>query len=175
MDLKGTRQKTGGKKLRHRSGAYPVELAYRLISMFSVLGDTVLDPFLGTGTTLSAAAVAGRSGIGYELDGSFAAMIGENCRQTVVQGRQRIAERLEAHLAFIREREQAGKPIKYTNQVYGFPVVTWQETELMLPLPVSVEGAAENRWRVTYEVAEASTGGVRRQSLRRKRCDKPAS
>jgi DNA modification methylase len=159
MDLKGTRQKTGDKKLRQRSGAYPVELPYRLICMFSVLGDTVLDPFLGTGTTLSAAASAGRSGIGYELDGSFAAMIAENCRQTVEQGRQRIAERLESHLEFIRDREQAGKPIKYTNQVYGFPVVTRQETELMLPLPVSVEDAAENRWRVAYDVPRASAGG----------------
>lgn len=159
MDLKGTRQKTGDRKLRQRSGAYPFELAYRLISMFSVLGDTVLDPFLGTGTTLSATASAGRNGIGYELDGSFAAMIAESCRQAVVQGRQRIAERLEAHLEFIREREQAGKPIKHTNQVYGFPVITRQESELMLPLPASVEESGKNHWTVSYNMPEPSAGG----------------
>lgn len=152
MDLKGTRQNTGDKKLRQRSGAYPFELAYRLISMLSVMGDTVLDPFLGTGTTLWAAAVAGRNGIGYELDGAFEQMIDESCQQAVIQGRQRIAERLDAHLQFVREREKNGKPIKYSNQVYGFPVITRQETELMFPLPVSVEGSAENRWQVKYDV-----------------------
>ena len=159
MDLKGARQNTGDKKLRQRSGAYPFELAYRLISMFSVRGDRVLDPFLGTGTTLWAAAVAGRNGIGYELDEAFATMIGESCRQAVSHGRRRIAERLDAHLQFVHEREENGKPIKYTNQVYGFPVITRQETELMLPLPVSVEESAENRWRVDYDVPTASAGG----------------
>ncbi|BBO73643.1 DNA modification methylase [Desulfosarcina widdelii] len=159
MDLKGTRQNTGDKKLRQRSGAYPVELAYRLISMFSVMGDTVLDPFLGTGTTLWAAAAAGRNGIGYEMDSAFAKMIGESCRQAVPQGRHRIAERLDAHLQFVREREENGKPIKYTNQVYGFPVITRQETELLLPLPVSVEESAENRWQVKYDVPMASAEG----------------
>ena len=156
MDLKGTRQNTGDKKLRQRSGAYPFELAYRLISMFSVRGDTVLDPFLGTGTTLWASAAAGRNGIGYELDDSFAGMIGDSCRQAVPQGRQRIAERLDAHLQFVREREENGKPIKYINQVYGFPVITRQEIELMLPLPVSVEDSAGNRWQVKYDVPTAS-------------------
>jgi len=159
MDLKGTRQNTGDKKLRQRSGAYPFELAYRLISMFSVRGDTVLDPFLGTGTTLWASAAAGRNGIGYELDDYFAGMIGDSCRQAVPQGRQRIAERLDAHLQFVREREENGKPIKYINQVYGFPVITRQEIELMLPLPVSVEDSALNRWQVKYDVPTASAEG----------------
>lgn len=47
---------------------YPVELAERLIRMFSFVGDTVLDPFLGTGTTSVAAAKWGRNSTGYEID-----------------------------------------------------------------------------------------------------------
>ena len=47
---------------------YPVELAERLIRMFSFVGDTVLDPFLGTGSTLVAAADCGRNGLGVEVD-----------------------------------------------------------------------------------------------------------
>jgi len=54
--------------LRERSGAFPFTVPYRLVSMFSVYGDTVLDPFLGTGTTTLAAAVAGRNSVGYERD-----------------------------------------------------------------------------------------------------------
>lgn len=47
---------------------YPVDIAYRLIRMFSFVGDTVLDPFLGTGTTTEAAILANRSSMGYEIE-----------------------------------------------------------------------------------------------------------
>jgi DNA modification methylase len=47
---------------------YPIEFAERLIRMFSFVGDTVLDPFMGTGTTNLACAQWGRNSIGIELD-----------------------------------------------------------------------------------------------------------
>lgn len=50
---------------------YPTELAERLIRMFSFAGDTVLDPFLGTGTTSMAAISAGRNSIGNEIEPSY--------------------------------------------------------------------------------------------------------
>ncbi len=159
MDLKGTRQKTADKQLRQRSGAYPHELAYRLICMFSVMGDTVLDPFLGTGTTLLAAAATGRNSVAYELDSAFQPMIFQGCGQVIQQSRRRIGERMDDHLQFIRDRQSAGKTIKYTNQVYGFPVVTRQETELMIPLPTAVLETAPNQFRVTYQLPEAPTTG----------------
>ncbi len=57
-----------GASTRHHPAPYPVELAERLIRMFSFVGDTVLDPFFGTGTTAVAAAKAGRNSIGFEVD-----------------------------------------------------------------------------------------------------------
>ncbi|MBA3974097.1 MAG: methyltransferase [Candidatus Solibacter sp.] len=57
-----------GASTRQHPAPYPVELAERLIRMFSFVGDTVLDPFLGTGTTSVAAAKAGRDSIGFEVD-----------------------------------------------------------------------------------------------------------
>jgi DNA modification methylase len=57
-----------GASTRHHPAPYPVELAERLVRMFSFVGDTVLDPFLGTGTTTVAAAKAGRNSIGFEVD-----------------------------------------------------------------------------------------------------------
>jgi DNA modification methylase len=57
-----------GASTRHHPAPYPVELAERLIQMFSFVGDTVLDPFLGTGTTTVAAAKTGRNSIGFEVD-----------------------------------------------------------------------------------------------------------
>ena len=70
-DFKGTTQKLNNDKVRKRSGAFPLELAYRMINMYSVRGDTVLDPFLGTGTTILAAMAACRNSIGVELDKEF--------------------------------------------------------------------------------------------------------
>jgi DNA modification methylase len=57
-----------GASTRNHPAPYPLELAERLIRMFSFVGDTVLDPFLGTGTTSVAAAKWGRNSIGNELD-----------------------------------------------------------------------------------------------------------
>jgi len=51
-----------------RSAAFPIEIPRRLIKMFSVKGDVVLDPFMGTGTTLLAARETERSFVGYEID-----------------------------------------------------------------------------------------------------------
>jgi DNA modification methylase len=50
---------------------YPLEFAERLIRMFSFVGDTVLDPFMGTGTTNLACACWGRNSIGIELDADY--------------------------------------------------------------------------------------------------------
>ncbi|MBX3443333.1 MAG: site-specific DNA-methyltransferase [Planctomyces sp.] len=57
-----------GASTRHHPAPYPLDLADRLIRMFSFVGDTVLDPFLGTGTSMLAALQCGRSSIGYEID-----------------------------------------------------------------------------------------------------------
>src|SRR5690554_3413065 len=50
-DLKGAGQEMNAQDPRHRSAAFPFLLPFRLINMYSLLGDTVLDPFLGTATT----------------------------------------------------------------------------------------------------------------------------
>ena len=50
---------------------FPEELANRLIRMFSFVGDTVLDPFVGTGTTMVASARADRNSIGVEIDPTY--------------------------------------------------------------------------------------------------------
>jgi len=60
-----------GASTRNHPAPYPLELATRLIRMFSFVGDTVLDPFLGTGTTSLAAAKCGRNSIGYEIDEAY--------------------------------------------------------------------------------------------------------
>ncbi len=57
-----------GASTRNHPAPYPIEIAHRLIRMFSFVGDTVLDPFHGTGSTSVAAARSGRNSIGVETD-----------------------------------------------------------------------------------------------------------
>ena len=60
-----------GQSTREHPAPYPEKLAYRLVRMFSFTGDTVLDPFMGTGTTLIAAARCDRNAIGVELESEY--------------------------------------------------------------------------------------------------------
>jgi len=56
-----------GSKLEKGVAAFPDELAYRLITLFSYVGETVFDPFLGSGTTMKIAKQLRRNSIGYEI------------------------------------------------------------------------------------------------------------
>lgn len=60
-----------GASTRHHPAPFPLELAERLIRMFSFVGDTVLDPFLGTGTTSIAASLWARNSIGIEVEPKY--------------------------------------------------------------------------------------------------------
>lgn len=56
---------------RQHPAPFPLELAQRLVRMYSFVNDTILDPFVGTGTTMLAAMSSGRNSIGYEIDPKF--------------------------------------------------------------------------------------------------------
>jgi len=64
-----------GASTRSHPAPFPLELAHRLVRMFSFVGDTVLDPFCGTGTTTLAAMKDGRNSIGVEIEKKYFAMI----------------------------------------------------------------------------------------------------
>ena len=67
--------KITGASTREHPAPFPLELAYRLVRMFSFWGDTVLDPFSGTGTTMLAAMKANRNSIGVEIDSTYCKLI----------------------------------------------------------------------------------------------------
>jgi site-specific DNA-methyltransferase (adenine-specific) len=60
-----------GASTRNHPAPYPVEIPRRLISMFSFVGDTVVDPFAGTGTTAEAAAVTGRNSVSLDIEPGY--------------------------------------------------------------------------------------------------------
>jgi len=66
----------GEKQINHIA-MFPSELPHRLIKMFSFIDDTILDPFLGSGTTMRAAIKLNRNSIGYEINPKFLPIIKE--------------------------------------------------------------------------------------------------
>lgn len=129
-DLKGTKQNGLDKKIRERSGAYPFELPYRIINMFSLRGDTVLDPFLGTGTTTIASITAARNSIGIEIDSNFKEHLFLRFRNIIDFSNQLIENRIANHLKFVQERVAGKGALGYASKIYGFPVMTRQEIEI---------------------------------------------
>lgn len=150
MDLKGTSQNLFDDKVRNRSAAFPFELPYRLISMFSVKEDTILDPFLGIGTSMYAAMAAGRNSVGYEIDTNFGDVISSQLKGIVGFSNCRIKKRFENHISFVESQSEKMGKFKYLNKYYKCPVMTSQETDLLINELVSVKKVNENRFEAAY-------------------------
>jgi len=79
-DVKGESTRQG------HPAPFPEQLAERLIRLFSFAGDTVLDPFVGTGTTSVAALNSGRSSIGVEIEAKYFKMAERRLRMASALG-----------------------------------------------------------------------------------------
>ncbi|MDA4135901.1 MAG: site-specific DNA-methyltransferase [Thaumarchaeota archaeon] len=146
-DLKGDRQDMKGEGPRERSAAYPFELACRLVSMFSVRGDMVVDPFGGTGMTTLAAVAAGRNSVAIEIDPEFRRLMESNILGALKTANEYNRERLRRHVKFATGNHE----MKYINEVHGFPVMTRQETSLEIPMLTSVKRAGDDTFEVEYD------------------------
>jgi DNA modification methylase len=148
--LIGTTQKMKNNTARLRSAAFPFELAYRLVNMYSTKEDTVVDPFLGTGTTMFAAMATGRNSIGFEIESGFRDEIVSIKDRVIDTSNDRIHHRIQNHLAFVQKRSEDKGNLKYVNKHYKFPVVTRQEVELFFNPLKNIEQIDGNTMTVTY-------------------------
>lgn len=96
----------GGAKQIDHEAVFPEELPRRLIKMFSFVGDTILDPFLGSGTTIKVALELGRNAIGYEINRNFLNII-----------REKIGSKFAVNFIERREEELTTLPIDYTPKI----------------------------------------------------------
>ena len=150
--ITGTRQDGLDAALRNRTGAFPLEIPYRLVQMYSCIGDTVLDPFSGTGTTLLAVLASARNGIGVENDASLQSVVAQRLETGLKTARTRVARRLADHATFVAT---SGRTFRHRNGPHDTPVVTGQEADLELQSPVAINAAADGTWRTDYELAVA--------------------
>lgn len=152
FDLKGVGQNLNNKDLRQRSAAYPFELAYRLINMFSVKDDVVLDPFLGTGTTTLAAITAERNSIGFEIDKSFDKIIKSSIENINPYANQVIDERLRKHIQFVYNRiSNENYSFKNENTVYNFPCISKQEMNLFIKSLLKITTINDENYEINYD------------------------
>lgn len=157
-DLKGVKQKVDNSETRIRSAAYPFEIPYRLINMYSLRGDTVLDPFLGTGTTTLAAIASERNSIGYEIDPAFFDIITRNIDNTSLAYLNSCTEaRVENHNQFIADRnaDVTKDEIKHYNLNLKMQVMTSQETDIRLSLVKDIK-RDNNKITASYINKQAS-------------------
>ena len=141
---------------RERSAAYPLGLPARLIRMYSVYGDTVLDPFVGTGTTTLAAALAGRNSVGYELDSTVLGGLDERMGDLPALSGRRSRDRLAAHRRFAADRHADDESLGYDAEHYDVRVMTNQERSIRLYTVKTVE-STDDGYRLTHEPLDGAT------------------
>ncbi|MHA1794320.1 MAG: DNA-methyltransferase [Promethearchaeota archaeon] len=154
-DLKGISQVLSTTNTRMRSAAFPFELAYRLVNMFSIEEDMILDPFLGTGTTMFAAMASCRNSIGIEIDENFLKVINEKLLNIVQFSNDHVKDRILQHLQHVSDRIEKNKPLKHLNVNYGFPVVTSQEKNIKFYYLKNVSKISDKQFEVLYEFNDA--------------------
>ncbi len=152
-DDRGARQEMEAGGPRERSAAFPLLIPYRLVLMFSIYGDLVLDPFAGTGTTCVAALAAGRSSLGVEIDAGLLAAALRRIGGARARSIELAQARLRAHLELVDSCEIQGRKLRHWNQVHGFPVTTGQERDMELLTASAIEPIAPGVHRASYERA----------------------
>ena len=151
LNIIGTGQNLISKTERERSAAFPFEIPYRLINMFSVKGDMVLDPFAGTGTTLKASAVAGRNSLGFDIEAGLRDAVFSEIASLPHRAEDILSDRVQRHRDFIEKCKSNGRQLKYMNKPYQMPVVTSQETDLFFNPVKSAKMIDEDALEVVYE------------------------
>lgn len=131
-ELIGVTQEIKKKSVRERSAAYPLELVYRLINMYSIKGDRVLDPFLGTGTTSLACIAAERNSMGIELDPLLVEVSGERIQKSKDELNNRINKRIDDHRGFIDSLPKEKVDKCYDANYHDFKVKTRQEKNMVI-------------------------------------------
>lgn len=130
-EIKGVKQTIDNAPSRDRNASYPLELPYRLVNMYSQKGDTVLDPFMGLGTTAMASMLCERNSVGYEIDTLLKPLLKDILGSvSIIKANSLINERYKKHLAFVDERIKMKKDVKYYNVHLDCKVMTGQETDL---------------------------------------------
>jgi len=143
-DFRGVRQHLKHNDLRTRSAAFPLELPLRLVWLYSIYGDTVLDPFGGMGTTAQAALLTGRNSLLVERDAAFVPQQQALLQAQPAEATGLVVARLERHRQFATTREAEHGPLCHRHPVHGFGVMTEHEAQSAFYVLQTVQATSPN-------------------------------
>jgi modification methylase len=158
-EIKGSIQKMANKLARDRNGSYPFEIPYRLINMYSIKNDWVLDPFLGTGSTSMAAMASNRNSIGYEVDPLLKDTIQGNLNKglrTVIN--DYLTKRIDNQYRFVKSKmgSNGNDYFKNYNVLHQMQVVSNQESKVIINLVDEIVTKNELEFEVSYDPKPAA-------------------
>lgn len=145
--------------IRERSGAFPLEIPLRLIYMYSVKDDIILDPFTGLGTTNIACMIAERNSIGVDVNPEVLQLALQNMTQDTDVYNKVIKNRISQHRKVIdhmqqedaerikkAKKEQDKQPAQfYGNKNHNFLVKTQQEVDIKISQIDQITQAKKNK------------------------------
>lgn len=130
-EIKGTSQEINStNSTRTRNASFPFEIPYRLVNMYSVKGDTILDPFVGLGTTNIACMLSNRNSIGIDIDPEIATLALKKMNINIELANIYIHNRIQKHMNFISSLSKEKREKCYQNESHGFLVKTRQESAI---------------------------------------------
>lgn len=136
---------------RKRNASFPFEIPYRLVNMYSVEDDVVLDPFCGFGLTNLACICAKRNSIGVDIEKEIYNSALDNLSQAREKLNTIIEKRIIAHNAFISSLSDEKREKCYKNKNHNFLVKTKQEQEIFIHKISEIQKISENRVECRYE------------------------
>lgn len=120
---------------RQRNASFPFEIPYRLINMYSIEGDTILDPFNGLGTTTLSAITSNRNSIGIDIDKSVCKIAKQDISVSTIPLNSYVISRLNKHKQFVADNNDK---LDYFNDYHNFKVKTKQEQQIQLKKPIKI-------------------------------------
>lgn len=137
-EIKGTKQTILNNKGRERNASFPIEIPYRLVNMYSIEGDIVLDPFAGLGTINLACIASNRNSIGVDIIPEICELARENINNSKEVCNKIIRNRIDKHSEFISMLPDEKKDNCYYNKNLNMKVKTKQETDIKIDLVYNI-------------------------------------
>ena len=143
-DVKGTSQKMANSESRDRNASFPFEVPYRIINMYSVKGDTILDPFGGLSTSTIAAIASQRNSISVDIDPVFCEESKARVLNSLKFINSYIDKRIKGHEDYISSLPDEKKEKCYFNEKMKCKVKTGQEVELIIERVNSIKSEGDD-------------------------------
>ena len=161
-------------RLERGIAAFPEEIPRRLITLYSYVGETVLDPFLGSGTTTKVAKELGRNSYGYEIDLELKNVILEKIGYSpnpLTDDRIEIKEREDARRlrTFLQKRVRKQKSVTKKHKATEVEPYQRNEEDAVMPLEVRTKKPPKYKkdWKARLEWIDASTRALVSQLIER--------